>query len=200
MATKATGGAKKEFKLVPAGTHLARCYQFLHIGNVPNTFPGAQSAVINKIRLTWELPDEKVSFKEGEEPKPFSISQDYTLSMNEKANLRKMVQSWLGQKMTDEEATDFDVETLVGKPCLLTIVHTTKGDKTYASVNNVTALPGKMECPAAINAPSVINWETMTVDAFNALPEFLQKKMQEAAEYRAFAEANNINVTDHPAF
>lgn len=185
----------KEFKLVPAGTHLARCYGFMHIGHVPNTFPGAVNPIINKVRLTWELPEETTVFKEGEEANPFSVSQEFTLSMNEKATLRKMVQSWLGQTLGDEEAYSFDAETLVGMDCLLTIVHREKDGKTYANIQNITRLPGKMFCPVAVNKPSIVTWDAMTKESFDAIPEFLQKKMRESSEYREFAQRNNIETT-----
>ncbi len=192
MATKAET-TKKEFKLVPAGTHLARCYAFLHMGHVPNTFPGATNPTVNKIRLTWELPEEMAQFKEGAEPQPFSMSQEYTLSMNEKANLRKVVSSWLGVKLSDEEAEFFDTELLVGKECLLTIVHTTKGDKTYAGIQNVTSLPKGMICPAPINKTSIITWENMSPTDFDSLPQFLQDKMKQATEYPVWCEKNKVD-------
>lgn len=191
MATKAES-QKKEFKLVPAGTHLARCYAFLHLGHVPNTFPGATTPTVNKIRLTWELPQEMAQFKEGGEEQPFSMSQEYTLSMNEKANLRKMVESWFGQKFTDEEAENFDTELLVGKECLLTIVHTVKGDRTYAGVQNVTSLPKGMVCPEPINKTSIITWENMSPTDFDAIPPNLRDKMKQATEYPVWCDKNNV--------
>lgn len=192
MATKPDAQKNKEFKLVPAGTHMARCYQFIHLGHVPNTFPGATSPTVNKIRLTWELPDEMVTFNEEKGPQPFSMSQEYTLSMNEKANLRKMVESLFGQKLSDEEAENFDTELLVGKPCLLTIVHTTKGDKTYAGVQNVTSLPKGMPVPEPVNKSNIITWENMSTEDFNNLPPFIQDKMKQAAEYGPWCEKNGV--------
>lgn len=193
MATTPDPVKNKEFKLVPAGTHLARCYQFIHIGHIPNTYPGSTSAIINKIRLTWELPEELTVFKEGEDAKPFSVSQDFTLSMNEKATLRKMVQSWMGKTLTDDEAAVFDAESLVGEPCLLTIIHKEgKDGKKYANVQNITKLPAKMVCPESVNALKIINWQDMTKEVFGSLPEFIQKKMQESAEYNKFAGTDGL--------
>lgn len=191
MTTKPDSVAK-EFKLVPAGTHLARCYGFVHIGHVPNTFPGAESSMTNKIRLTWELPEELEVFKQGEPARPFSISQEYTLSMNEKANLRKMVASWTGSTMTDAEAGEFDAESLIGMECLLTIVHIEKNDRTFAKIQNVTKLPSKMTCPDPVNVPSIITWPGMTKDQFNAIPKFLQEKMMVSDEYKKFAVEHGI--------
>lgn len=192
MPTKPDATNKKEFKLVPAGTHLARCYQFIHIGHVPNTFKGAEGQITNKIRLTWELPEELEVFKQGEEAKPFSVSQEYTLSMNEKANLRKMVQSWTGVTLSDEEANNFDAESLVGMDCLLTVTHVTKNDKTFANIQNITKLPSKMVCPASVNASKITTWPGMTKEEWATIPKFLQDKMKLSEEYKKFALENNI--------
>ncbi len=194
MPTRPDKVSSKEFvsKVVPEGTHLARCYSFLHIGHVPNTFPGSEGTIVNKIRLTWELPEETTVFKPELGEQPYSISQEYTLSMNEKANLRKMVASWLGVSFTDEEASEFDAESLVGQACLLTVVHQVKNDKTYSKIQNVTKLPSKMACPPAVNEPRIQTWDTMTVDTFNALPEFIQAKLKESTEYKEFAVANGL--------
>lgn len=193
MATRPDKSNGKDFKLVPAGTHMARCYQFIHLGHVPNTFPGATTSTVNKIRLTWELPDEKAVFNAEKGEQPFVMSQEYTLSMNEKANLRKMIESLFGQKLSDEEAENFDTELLVGKPCLLTIVHTVKGDKTYTNVQNVTSLPKGMPVPEQINKSSIITWENMSTEEFNNLPPFLQDKMKQAAEYGPWCEKNGVS-------
>lgn len=193
MTTKAET-IKKDYPIVPAGTHLARCYQFIHLGHVPNTFPGATTPTVNKIRLTWEFPQEMHQFKEGQPEQPFSISQEYTLSMNEKANLRKIVESWFGIKLGDEEAANFDTELLVGKECLLTITHTQKGDKIYAGVQNVTSLPKGMSCPDPINKTSILTWEGMNADDFSKIPAFIQDKMKQATEYPVWCEKNNVEA------
>lgn len=186
------GGSKREFKIIPAGTHLARCYSFIHIGHVPNTFPGATNAITNKIRLTWELPEELEVFKEDKGPQPHVISQEYTLSMNEKSNLRKMIQSWYGKQMGDDEAEKFDVELVVGKECLLTVIHEEKAGKTYTKIQNVTALPSKMKCPDAINPSKIVTWEALTKDEFALLPNFIQEKMRQATEFTEWADKNGI--------
>ena len=37
---------------VPAGTHVARCYQIIHIGTVPDTFQG-EDRLVDKVRLVF---------------------------------------------------------------------------------------------------------------------------------------------------
>ena len=71
---------------VPSGTHIARCYEMIHIGTVTWEYLGEVKET-DKVRLTFELPAEMRQFNE-EEMQPMVISKEYTLSMHEKANLR----------------------------------------------------------------------------------------------------------------
>ena len=79
-----SNSTKKE--IVPSGTHIARCYSMIHIGTVEWEYNGEQK-FSNKVRLTFELPNEMREFS-GEQ-KPMVISKEYTLTMHEKSNLRK---------------------------------------------------------------------------------------------------------------
>ena len=70
------------------------------------------------------------------------IGRTFTASMSEKANLRKLIESWFGKKFpNDEAAADFDCTKLLGYKCLLNVTHTEKGQKTYANVANATPIP-----------------------------------------------------------
>ncbi len=189
---------KSAHTTVPEGTHVATCYSLLHLGHVPNTYPGAENPTINKIRLTWELPELLNVFKEGEEARPYSISQEYTLSMGDKANLRKAVESWLGKKFSDAEAVNFDVEELVGKSCMLGVVHIeTKAGNPFAVVNSVMRLPASVKTEQ-INKSKIITWDTMTVDIFNKLPTFIQDKMKTSTEYKDWAKSQGSGTYDYP--
>lgn len=132
------------FEPVPAGNHLAHLYQIIHIGTRPDEYQG-QPRDSDKLRLTFELTDERKEFKEGEGEKPFSISQEYTFSMGEKANLRKTVEGLLGTALQDDEAAAFELEDLLGKPCLLNVVHAeAQNGKTYARIKGASPLPKGM--------------------------------------------------------
>lgn len=199
MPIKPDSPKEKEYKVAPEGTHPARCYQIMHYGHVPNTFPGALNPWVNTIRIVWELPDEKEVFKEGEEPRPFSIAKEFTLSMNSKSNLRKLVEQWLGKKFTDEEANDFDVETLLGKPCLITIEHKEGSEgRVFANVLGVTKPLGKMIMPEPVNDTKVISWNTMTKEQLDKLPDFLQKKFKSSQEFGRWVSTQKLTDISYP--
>src|SRR3990167_3506765 len=171
-------------EMIPAGTQLARLYSIVHIGTVSFEYKGEPKEA-NKVRLTFELPNEMRVFKEGEGEKPMVISSEFSLSMHEKANLRKFIESMVGTALNDDEARDFDVESIIGTTCLLNIVHEAKNGKEYANIQSVSPLVKGMEAPPAINEPVVLNYDDRwNEEVFRSLPEFLQKKMMETPEWK----------------
>lgn len=170
------------FKLIPAGNHVARCYEMVQIGTVveqSGIYAGKES---HKVRLTWETPLECEDFGKGIQP--FSISKEFTLSMNEKATLRKMLESWRGKAFTEEEAKRFDVTKLLGKPCMLNVIHkTTNAGKTYADIASIGTLPKGLECPDQINKSRVLSFDEWSEEIFGSLPEYLQTKIKSSKEY-----------------
>jgi hypothetical protein len=93
----------------------------------------------HKVRIVWQLED---MMADG---KPFLIQKRYTLSLHEKANLRKDLESWRGRSFTPEELIKFDVETIIGKNAQLNIQHITKDGKTYANVVSIVPLGKTMQ-------------------------------------------------------
>jgi hypothetical protein len=195
MPTTAPVPEKKSFPITPSGTHVARVYRFMNLGTriqeymgVPKDYPDTL------VTFTLELPNELNEFtvknEDGSEEKvskPFVISKEFTLSMGAKSNLRPFVEGIIGVKLTDEEARVFDIETLVGMPCLATITHT-KGkkdpSKTYANLTSVSPLVKGMTAPDPINQPVIQDVKTMELEDIDKLPEFLQVKMKDSDEYK----------------
>lgn len=124
-----TGGG--DFTPVAAGTYPAVLVALLDIGTYRETFQGQKPKDVRKLVLAWEL--------EADDGRYF-IGRDYTLSLADKAHLRALVEKWRGKSLGDDE--EFDLEKLVGKPCLLSVSHKeakTSGN-TYARVDGAAAL------------------------------------------------------------
>ena len=179
---------------IPAGAYAARCFSMVHIGNIPVEYQG-EIKQQNKVRISWELPTELKEFKEGEGEKPLVISKEYTLSMHEKSNLRKDLESWRGKGFTDDEAKSFDIVKLLGIECMLSIIHkpNTKGNGEYATISSISTVPKGMVVPAQINPTFEFNYETFTNEKFAALPDFLKDKIKTSVEFKAIA---HPEVTD----
>lgn len=62
-------------------------------------------------------------------------------SLHEKAALTAFLKDWFGRKLTDKESVGLDLETLIGRPCNVVIVHeqSQDGSRTYANIKLLTA-------------------------------------------------------------
>ena len=171
--------------LAPEGTHHSIVVSLVEIGTIEGEWMG-KPKLQKKIRLTFELPEETKVWKEGEDAKPLVVSQEYTLSMAPKAKLRAVVEGIIGTSLLDEEADAFDVEEIVGKNCLISIKHKTSnaGNK-YVIVDTTAPLMKGMIEKKSFNEIKVLTYGSWNQELFNALPEFLQKQMQETPEYQS---------------
>lgn len=124
--------SEKSFTPAPAGTHQAVCCDVVDLGFIESSFtPGKQQ---HKIAVVWQIGEDM------ENGKPFLVQQRYTLSLDEKANLRRDLESWRGKPFTEPELMGFDVENLLSANCLLSIVHVDRQGKVYANVKSVSPL------------------------------------------------------------
>jgi hypothetical protein len=169
---------------IPAGNHIARCYEMIQIGTVVEQSGMYAGKEMHKVRLTWETPDETHDFGKGLQP--FSISKEFTLSMNEKATLRKMLESWRGKAFTEDEAKRFDITKLLGKPCMISVIHkTSKTGKNYAEISSIATLPKNFVCPDQVNPSRILSFDEWNESIFDTLPDFLKNKIKSSKEYAA---------------
>lgn len=132
-----------------------------------------------QVFIRWEFPAERIDFEKDGQKKsgPAVLGKTYTASMNEKANLRHDLENWRGQSFTDEQAEAFDVSGILGKPCMITVTHTQKGDKTYANVASVGKLMKGIDAKTLIPEIAPVYYAPDNVSTYKLLPEWLQKKI-----------------------
>lgn len=171
-----TGGSLREFKHVPSGSHVAVCYLIVDCGMQPGS--DAYPAPKHKLRIQFELPNEIIKYeKDGIEIEgPMTIGNWYTASMNEKATLRKHLESWRGKSFTDQEAAQFDVSAILGKACLLSVIESERGGKTYANITSIGGLPKGYPVPTAQNPLLYYGEDSPAADLIK-LPQWLQDKI-----------------------
>jgi hypothetical protein len=172
----------RELDPVPQGNHVARLYEIIHVGTIPTTWQG-QEKMTDKIRLSFELCNERKEFKEGEGEKPFSISREFTYSWGPKGHLRPFVEGFIGTKLHDDEAYNFNLEDLLGEACLLNVVHTEKDGNTYANIQGASPLPKGMTAPELVNETRSLDINTMPYKDIGGLPLFIQSKMYSSEEF-----------------
>jgi hypothetical protein len=123
IVAKSNGGGN--YEPAPTGLQQAVCVFVEDIGTHTGSYQG-KPIQSHQIVICWELAEKMT---QGENiGKPFMLSKFYTLSLNEKANLRKDLEAWRGRSFTDEELKGFDLEKLIGINCMVNIVEHTKQD------------------------------------------------------------------------
>jgi hypothetical protein len=150
---------------------------------------------LNKVRITWELPTETKVFKEENGEQPHVISKEFTLSMNEKATLRKFLEGWRGKSFTEKEAESFDITVLLGKPCMLSIIHKqAKNGNTYAEISSVSSVPKGMNVPDQINPSKELNYDKFDWELFETLPDFIKDKMKQTDEFKFMMQPHETSM------
>ncbi len=153
------------------------------MGTIKGEFEGKPTESY-KVRVTWELPTELHTFKEGEPEKPYVVSKEMSFSMGKKSTLRPMVEGIIGTTLSDEEAYGFNLDSILGLPCLLSITHKEGKSGVFVSVNTATPLIKGVQCPPQVNPTKVLSYDSWNQEYFDTLPPFIKEKIESTPEYR----------------
>jgi hypothetical protein len=183
--------SSSSFIPVPAGSHLARCYRIIDLGTQQTEYLG-QIKHLRKVMFGWELHGED---NEGnplltEKGDPMAIFKNYTLSLNEKANLRLDLQGWRGKQFTDEESQRFDISNVLGAWCMLSVLHRPgkDGNKMFANVASISPVPAqvrKMGLPDGTNSLQMFRLAEPDMTLFETFSKGLKEKIEASPEWRA---------------
>lgn len=183
----------KPRELVPAGSHMARVVGIIYLGTVKGSWQGKETESY-KIRLTWELPNEMRKFKEDEPEKPMVISKEVGFSMGKKSTLRPIVEGIIGTSLTDEEAYGFDIEKLIGMPCIISVIQEEKGDfGKFSTMKTAAPLMKGTECPPQITETKILSYDSWNQEYFDSLPDFIKDKIKSTPEYNRMQMKNDPN-------
>jgi hypothetical protein len=152
-----TGGGGGVKILAPSGLMAARAVDVVDLGMVKSEFYGTTKP---KITIHWlldrliptgkwthPLTGEVVDVPDELAGKPFMVSKRYTLSLHENATLRHDLMNWRGKDFTPEQLQGFDVESVIGAPAGLNILHQESGGKWWANVAGISSLPEGWDAP-----------------------------------------------------
>ena len=186
IATNEGGG---NFKRVPSGAFIGRCYSLIDLGTQLVNSPDGEK-LKHRIQLGWELFGEDDQGSpltvniDGHEM-PMTIKKSYTVSMHEKAGLRKDLAAWRGKDFTEDEAKAFDVSKLLGAYCMVNVTTNDKGGKTYSNVAGLTPLPGALRAskPAPVHADQKFDLDAPDMALFSTFHERLQDAIKKSPEW-----------------
>jgi hypothetical protein len=130
-----------QFQPHPEGQFVVRCVDAINMGQKVESFQGAPPKLVQKCVLVFQ------SGEKNEDGRLHEVSAEMTISMGERANLRKLLEQWRGKSYTDEQArAGVPVHKLVGQPALMTVEHKkSNSGRIYAKISSIAPLPKAMQ-------------------------------------------------------
>lgn len=188
LVAKESGGGS--FTPVPQGMHLARCYRVVDLGTQKSEYLGTVKH-LPKVMLQFEVHGEDENGKKIETSKgePMSISKNFTLSLAEKATLRKDLQTWRGREFTPEELRGFELKNVLGHWAMISVIKAagTNG-KEYTNIAAIMSVPPairKAGLPDGVNAVGIFSIDEPDMTMFDTFSDGLKQKIQGSPEWQA---------------
>ena len=177
--------AKEGSNVIPVseGVYQAICQSIYDLGT---QFSEKFGKSVHQCIVIWEIPEERIEIQRDDKTLdlPRVVSKKYTMSLNEKANLRKDLQSWRGKTFTPEELVGFDITKLLGVNCMIQIIHTKTDSKTYANIASITPLYKGIEKKQPEN-PTVIFDLSKDREIPENTPKWIKELIEQSAEWSA---------------
>ena len=139
---------ESSFMPCPEGLHQSVCVDVVDLG-----LQKGQFGEKHKVELRWQTDETLIDGRDGAiDARRFELRKWYTLSLHEKASLRKDLECWRGRKFSEQELAGFDLEKLLGVNCQLQVIHNITDDgKTYDNVQAIVPHNAKMQKIAPVN-------------------------------------------------
>ena len=185
-------GGGGNFKRVPVGVFIGRCYSLIDLGTQTSTGQyGTKDQ--HKIRISWELfgddeaTGEPLTIDVNGVMMPLTISKSYTVSLHEKSGLRRDLAQWRGKDFTEEEAKAFDVSKLLGAYCMINVTESESNGKTYSNVGIISRIPGalKDQKPAPVHANVLFDLDNPDMALFETFYDQLKETIKASPEFAA---------------
>jgi len=164
---------KSDYVPIPEGQHRAVCSAIVSLGNQESF-----GSVRHQMVMGLEFPDVRIERDEDGQKidEPRMKWTFYTVSLHNKANLRKDLESWRGRGFTKEELEGFDVMSVLGHACLVTIIHDHSGEKVKDKITSFGKIHGDGEIPKP-ELP-LISYTEENNEHWDLLPEWIREKIR----------------------
>ena len=186
LIAKESGGGT--FTPVPPGMYLARCYRIVDLGTQKSEYLG-QVKNLPKVMLQFEVhgEDDAGNPLVTSKNEPMSISKNFTLSLAEKATLRKDLQTWRGKEFTPEELRGFQIDNVLGAWAMIAITKAMGNNgKEYTNIANINSVPKAMKAnlPDGHNKCAAFYIEDPDMDLFETFSDNLRAKIEQSPEWQ----------------
>jgi len=188
LIAKESGGG--DFTPVPQGMHLARCYRIVDLGTQETTYLGTVKH-LPKVMLQFEVhgEDEDGNAIVTAKGEPMSISKNFTLSLAEKATLRKDLQTWRGREFTADELRGFELKNVLGAWAMVSVIKAMGNNgKEYTNIAAIMSVPQavkKAGMPKHHNELKMFSIDEPDMALFDSFSNGLKEKIQKSPEWQA---------------
>lgn len=159
---------------IEPGAWAAVCSGYIQLGTHISPFEDARRGP--RIMITWFMPDQRRE-----------INRRYGLTMHPKGSLRPAIEAMVG-KLTPEMEAEFDLDHILGRPCLLEVKQKAKPDgKPFAEIVNVGTLPRGMPRPAPVETRTYVMHDAAGgfIMPPEWIPQWIVNIIKESDEYIA---------------
>jgi hypothetical protein len=171
-----------DFAPLSSGSHAARCYAVIDLGTQRTEYKG-EVKFGHRVRISWEVCGERMA-----DGRPMTISKEYKTSLHEKSKLREDLEGWRNKRFSEAELAGFEAKQLLGKTCMVSVIHTERDGKVYANIKSLAPLPKGMEAPPAENEQLFFDLENFEHTVFEKLTKYTQASIEKSPEYAALKE------------
>ena len=181
---------ESSFTPVPPGMHLARCYRVVDLGTQKSEYLGTVKH-LPKVMLQFEVHGEDEAGKPIVTAKnePMTISKNFTLSLAEKATLRKDLQTWRGREFSPDELRGFELKNVLGAWAMISVIKTTGNNgKEYTNIAAIMQVPPQVKkagLPEGHNKLGIFSIEEPDMEMFETFSDGLKQKIQGSPEWQA---------------
>lgn len=164
-------GSESKYRTHPEGQFIGQCVDVIDMGEKVEEYAGKEPSIFHKCVIVFRTDERNEDTGEH-----IDVAREFTVSMGDKANLRKFLEQWRGKPYNAAEVKEkVPLHKLTGQWSLLTIAHkVSKGGRTYANIT------------AAVGVPKQLQSSLPEFDKY-VRPDFYEKRKAEYAEaVRAF--------------
>ncbi len=180
-------GGGSDIPLMDSGINLGTCRMLIDLGHQENEWKG-EVKIQHQVFIQFEVHGETIEVKDDDgnvSEVARAMGKFYTLSLGDKANLRRDLESWRGKPFTDAELSAFDIEKLLEAPAQLQIVKKKKNDGSEKNdIANVMAVMKGVNVPE-LTLPlvkfSFEDHDELTDD----IPKGIQAIIRQSQEWKA---------------
>jgi hypothetical protein len=134
-------GSDAKFKPHPEGQYVGQCVDVVALGDKVQDFPGTEKYLAPTCALVFRTGE-----KNDETGEYIDIAREFTVSMGERANLRKFLEQWRGKPYAEEDITKgVPLHKLEGVSGLISVSQKVSGKgRTYANITACVGIPKQM--------------------------------------------------------